>query len=301
MTRTSPALRRLGISAVAALTVGAGLPLVLSSAATAAIEPGGSADAPGQVMQAQASATPTATMSPSATPTATMSPSATPTATMSPTASPTATRSPGGGNGNQPSTPPGCARAAEVMLERETITATGSSGVAVKASPNSFVELSAYTRPSTTFKVVRSGTTDNNGNITFAAIKPPANTRLAAQQRGCAFGASKVLNVRTQLSMNVVRNGPRAYTFSGSAIPARPNGLIVSLYRVTPDGRQILTSQTRANANVGQPGYDASRPAGSYTIKRKFTGSGRFGFVVRTGQDLQNAPGSSNIRSLLVF
>ena len=297
MTSTNPALRRLGISAVAAVTVGAGLPLLLSSAATAANEPGGSANAPGQVMLAQASATPTATISPSATPTATMSPSATPTATMSPTA----TRSPGGGNGNQPSAPPGCARAAEVMLERETITATGSSGVAVKASPNSFVELSAYTRPSTTYKVVRSGTTDNNGNITFAAIKPPANTRLAAQQRGCAFGTAKVLNVRTQLSMNVVRNGPRRYTFSGSAIPARPNGLIVSLYRVTADGRQILTAQTRANANKGQAGYDPSRPAGSYSIKRVFTGSGRFGFVVKTGQDLQNAPGSSNVRPTLVY
>jgi hypothetical protein len=70
---------------------------------------------------------------------------------------------------------------------------------------------------------------------------------------------------------------------------------------VTADGQQILTSQTRAYANAGQPGYDASRPAGSYSIRRTFTGSGRFGFVVRTGQDLQNAPGSSNVRSLLVF
>ena len=82
----------------------------------------------------------------------------------------------------------------------------------------------------------------------------------------------------------------RDYTFSGRLLPARPGGLIASLYRVTADGSQILAAQTRANASDG-----------TYTIARRFTGSGRFSFVVRTGQDLQNAPGSSNARSLLVF
>ena len=215
-------------------------------------------------------------------PASTASPSATPTATMSPSRPPSA--------GNQPSTPPGCARAAEVVLGRDTIIATGSSPVGAKASPNSVVDLYAYSRPSTTYRLVRSGTTDSNGNVTFTDLKPPTNTRLYAQQRGCAIGQSVVLNVRTQISLNVVRNGTRDYTFSGRLLPARPGGLIASLYRVTTTGQQILTSQTRADASTGQ-----------YVINRKFTGSGRFGFVVRTGQDLQNAPGSSNVRSLLVF
>ena len=52
----------------------------------------------------------------------------------------------------------------------------------------------------------------------------------------------------------------------------------------------MLTAQTRANASNGD-----------WRIDRRFTGSGRFGFVVRTGQDLQNAPGTSNVRSLLVY
>ncbi len=121
-------------------------------------------------------------------------------------------------------------------------------------------------------------------------IVPPTNTRLYAQQRGCDAGPLIVLNVRTQICLNVVRNGTRNYTFSGWLLPARPGGLIASLYRVTADGRQILTAQTRARQQPGR-----------YTIVRQFTGSGRFGFVVRTGQDLQNAPGSSNVRSLLVF
>ena len=87
-----------------------------------------------------------------------------------------------------------------------------------------------------------------------------------------------------------MRNGVRDYTFTGDSLPARPGGLIVSLYRVTDNGRQVLTAQTRADARTGD-----------WRIDRRFTGTGRFGFVVRTGQDLQNAPGTSNVRSLLVF
>jgi hypothetical protein len=32
-----------------------------------------------------------------------------------------------------------------------------------------------------------------------------------------------------------------------------------------------------------------------------FSGTGRFGFVVRTGQDVQNAPGTSRVRQTLVY
>ena len=121
-------------------------------------------------------------------------------------------------------------------------------------------------------------------------IKPTTNTRLYARQQGCTAGESVVLNVRTLLTLTAVRNGTRDYTFSGSALPARAGGLIVSLYRITPDNLQVLTAQTRADATTGK-----------YSLRRVFTGTGRFGFVVRTGQDLQNAPGASNVRSTLVF
>jgi adhesin/invasin len=201
-------------------------------------------------------------------------------AAASPSATPTSTST----------TPPvPCTTPATVTLERTTITATGSSGVTVRATANSVVDLFAYSRPSTTYRVVRSAEVGADGVAEFRIV-PPTNTRLYAQQRGCSAGQSVVLNVRTQLSLNVVRNGTRNYTFSGRALPARNGGLIVSLYRVTANGNQILTSQTRANASTGV-----------YSITRQFTGSGRFGFVVRTGQDLQNAPGASNVRSLLVF
>ena len=226
-----------------------------------------------------ASVAPAVTPSPSATPTA----SATPSATTSPS--------------------PSCSTP-QVVLGSGTIIATGSSSLRVTGTPGTAIEVFAYSQPSRTYTRVRTGTIGSNGSVDLAAVRPPTNTRLYAQQVGCTTDEaanSRVLNVRTQLSLNVARTGVRAYRFSGSAIPARPNGLIVSLYRVTSDGRQVLTAQTRANANVGQPGYDSTRPAGSYAINRVFAGTGRFGFVVRTGQDLQNAPGSSNVRSLLVF
>ena len=298
MSNTTVTLRRFGISALVVGTVAAGVPLLVGSASAqdpitdliaASASPSASASRSATpTSSSSASATPTATISSSASPSASSSTSATPTATMSSSSSPSATST--ATTGNQPPTPPGCERAAEVVLGRDTINATGSAPVSATGTPNSVIEVYAYSRPSTQYRLVRTGTTDASGKVSFNDLKPPTNTRLYAQQRGCAIGQSKVLNVRTQISLNVVRNGARDYTFSGRALPARPGGLIVSLYRVTPSGQQILAAQARASATTGV-----------YTINRKFTGSGRFGFVVRTGQDLQNAPGASNVRSLLVY
>ena len=178
---------------------------------------------------------------------------------------------------------------AVTTLAQNAITATGTGVVTVAAASGTTVELFAYSRPSTQFAVVRTVTVGKDGT-TSVAVKPPTNTRLYARQVGCSAGAQIVLNVRTLLTLTAQRNASRDYTFSGRALPARVGGLIVSLYRLTPEGRQVLTSQTRADATTG-----------TYSIRRVFTGSGRFGFVVRTGQDLQNAPGASNVRSTLVY
>lgn len=163
----------------------------------------------------------------------------------------------------------------------------------VRAAAGATVDLFAYTRPSSTFRVVRTGTVGPDGTLAFPALRPPANTRLYAQVRGCTTDAvtdSIGLNVRTAISLFAERTGRRSYVFTGDSLPARPGGLIISLYRVTDSGRQVLTSQVRASATTG-----------NWRIERRFTGSGRFGFVVRTNQDLQNAAGSSNTRPTLVF
>ena len=189
-----------------------------------------------------------------------------------------------------------CQAGARVTLDRDTIIATGSAVVTAREVPGTLVDLHGYSRPSTAERVVRSERTDSAGVVRFT-VRPGTNTRLRAQQRveDCTdpvFGtaSSVVLNVRTALSLLVERTGVRAYTFRGDSLPARPGGLVVSLYRVTADGRQVLTAQARASSTTGE-----------WSVRRTFTGTGRFGFVVRTGQDLLNAPGTSNVRSLLVF
>lgn len=140
--------------------------------------------------------------------------------------------------------------------------------------------------------MVRTAVLDSSGTTTFRVV-PPANTRLYARFAGCSTDIARdsvVVNVRTTLSLFARRNGQQDYTFTGDSLPARTGGLIISLYRVTGDGRQVLTSQVRASATTGE-----------WRIDRVFLGTGRFGFVVRTGQDLRNAPGASNIRSTLIF
>lgn len=176
-----------------------------------------------------------------------------------------------------------------VVLPVSTITATAPATVQVRGGSGTEVDLLAYSRPSTAYVVVRSGLVGNDGTVTFT-VRPPTNTRLLARQAGCADGPSTVLNVRTALTLQVVRNGTRDYAFHGDSLPARRGGLVVSLYRITADGSSVLTAQARASATTGD-----------WSLRRVFTGSGRFGFVVRTGQDLQNAPGASNVRSLLVY
>lgn len=178
---------------------------------------------------------------------------------------------------------------AVVALPQTTITATAPAVVRITGASGTTVELLAYSQPSTRFEVVRTVTIGNDDTASVV-IKPGTNTRLYAKQQGCTAGESVVLNVRTALTLAVKRNGTRDYTFSGASLPARAGGLIVTLYRLTPDGRPVLAGQTRADATTGQ-----------WTLRRVFGGTGRFDFVVRTGQDLRNAPGSSNVRSLLVF
>ncbi|MCW2681933.1 MAG: hypothetical protein JWM62_3334 [Frankiales bacterium] len=177
-------------------------------------------------------------------------------------------------------------------LELPTITATETGGVSVRAEPGSVVDLFAYSRPSTTYALVRTGQVGDAGVAQFG-VRPGGNTRLYAQQRGCTADPARdsvVLSVRPALTIKHSRTGTRSYSFYGTSVPARPAGLVISLYRVTADGQEVLTSRTRANATNG-----------NWRISRTFSGSGRFGFVVRTAADISNAAGKSNVQSVLVY
>ena len=126
-------------------------------------------------------------------------------------------------------------------------------------------------------------------------LTPATNTKLS--WRGALYcgpgpfhgdveGANPVVvDVAPRLSLTAVRNGVRDYTFSGVATTP---GLVLNLYRVNADGSRVLTAQTRAT------------DARTWTIRRTFLGSGRFGFVVRTGRTMANAPGTSNVRPTVI-
>lgn len=125
-------------------------------------------------------------------------------------------------------------------------------------------------------------------------LRPTSNTRVVTRwgyRAGCLYadGGSQphqeVINVAPRITIKAVRNGVRDYTFFGEASRA---GQILSLYRVTATGSHVLTAQTRAT------------DARAWSLRRVFLGSGRFGFVVRTGRDMMSAPGASRVRDTVI-
>jgi hypothetical protein len=160
------------------------------------------------------------------------------------------------------------------------------------ARPGRVVELFARTRPDMTEVLVRVGTTDDRGVATFA-VRPPRNTVLRGevQEDECRYrlGSAPALSVEvaTALSLSADRNGRLDYTFRGRAMPARP-GQVVSLHRRTADGREVLTSRARVGTD------------GTWTVDRRFQGSGRFPFVARTAASADNAAGVSDARPTVV-
>lgn len=145
----------------------------------------------------------------------------------------------------------------------------------------------AYSRPATDYKEVRRTVVAVNGLYSFK-VALGTNTRLYVQEVGCpsAVAESKVITVRTILSLFATKNATRRYTFSGQVLPRRSDQL-VSLYRRTTQG-DVLTAQAKTSSN------------GTYTFVRQFTGSGRFDFFVRTNANLTNIAGVSNVKALTV-
>lgn len=122
-------------------------------------------------------------------------------------------------------------------------------------------------------------------------LGPVENTTVEASSDADAPGCSPVIvpvTVRSALSIAARRLGPRDYLFSGRVFPAR--GQVVSLYRYSEQSdSRVLTAQGRVQTD------------GTYSIRRHFTGSGRFGFGTYVAGSERNAAGESLIRSTLVY
>lgn len=217
--------------------------------------------APGPRAQAAASASPSASASTSPRPSATAAPA--------------------------PSGAPSECTVATTSTLSPTVTVAGRAAqVTVDATPGSTVRLLAYSRPSGSYFQARESVVPQEGRLVFTVF-PPTNSSLYAEQVGCDAADTLSLGVRTAVGISAVRNGVRDYTFTGGTLPRRP-GQLVSLFRVTASGAEVLTAQARTDSS------------GRWTVRRTFTGSGRFGFVARTASDATNLAGASTTRPTVI-
>ena len=188
---------------------------------------------------------------------------------------------------------------------------TQTSTIRVHGAPNKAVEVYAYSRPSTTYSVVRSGTTDGAGDISFS-VTPGGNTRLYAHYAGATASsdsATTVITVHTSLSLSAYRDGVRKYHFQGTNLPRRA-GQLITLYRYAKGANHdqycvpTAESDTSAQADNGCRAVIVSQTkTGSnnqWRIDRTFNGNGQFYFVVRTSENINNGRGHSNQRLTVI-
>ncbi len=187
-----------------------------------------------------------------------------------------------------PSVPSGACAVPQLALSRSSIVSGSSAGLRVTGRPGVLVDVRAYTRPSTTYRTVRTLRLGSDG-LASTVLTPPSNTRLLVQERGCDAGPSSVLHVASSVSLDQRRTGTRSYVFSGNSLPKRAGGLVVSLYRVDAQGREVLTGRTRSSASNG-----------TWSYARTFSGTGRFDFVARIAKDASNDAGKSAVRRVTI-
>ncbi len=186
-------------------------------------------------------------------------PSATPTATVAPSPEPAP---------EPPSSP---------TLQQALIAAGQSATLSGAAEPGQVVQLFAYSRPSTSFRVVRTATASPSWRYTFS-VTPPTDTRLRVRVAGLD-SASTVLGVRHLIRLSTTRMAVRTYRFSGTVFPKRA-GIRVDVLARTPTGLRLLTS-TRTGSD------------GRWSVLRRFTGTATWDVVARTAPDGINRSGMS--------
>jgi len=148
------------------------------------------------------------------------------------------------------------------------------------------VDVFESARPSTAFRIVRSGVTAADGSARWD-LRPRANTRWHALQRGCPVSVASpttTVLVRAVVTLDVRRVRPGTFVFSGTALPARKEGLAISLYRLSPSGREVLVARVRSGAT------------GTWRLTQSLSGAGTQRFLVRTTGDAQLASGRSGVR-----
>jgi hypothetical protein len=185
-------------------------------------------------------------------------PSATPTATMQPSPEPA-----------QPPSAP--------TLEQPVVTAGESATLSGAAEPGQTVELWGYSRPSTTYRYLRTVTASPSGRYTFS-VTPPSDSRLRVRVAGLD-SASTVLGVRHLVRMSATRVGTRTYRFAGTVFPKRA-GVRVDVLAQTGAGLRLLTT-ARTTGD------------GRWSVDRAFSGTATWDVLARTAADGVNRSGTS--------
>lgn len=152
------------------------------------------------------------------------------------------------------------------------------------ADPGQTVELLAYSRPSTTYNVVRTTTASDSGAYTFV-VSPQTNTRLKVRING-QESETVVVSVQSVVTLRYVKDAARTYTFTGRVLPRR-QGQLVSVYAQTPSGDRL----------VGRGQVDAQ---GIWKAAHRFTVPGSFPIYATTGRDIVNDAGRSTAVKLTI-
>jgi hypothetical protein len=279
-----------------------------TASGTASPRPSGSASASASPSSGGGGGLPTLIAAPLATetptPAASSSASGTPSASASAssTGAPSSSSSPTGGCNQQQLT---------ITVSPRDIVPTQAATVRVHGAPNQAVQLFAYSRPSTTYGMVRSGTTNANGDISWT-ITPGGNTRLYAHYASGGASSdspSTVLTVHTSLSLSAYRDGARKYHFQGTNLPRRA-GQLITLYRYATGPNLDQYCVPAAESDTGPQASSSCRaiivsqaktgPNNTWRIDRSFTKNGRFYFVVRTSENINNGRGHSNQRLTVI-
>lgn len=197
----------------------------------------------------------------------------------------TSTPEPATGPRSAPSsTPPDTPLSLQILPPETTV---GARDVATVHGPaGAIVELHAYSRPNTRYRVVRRGVLDATGTVSFV-VRPGANTRVYASMVGSpnAVSRSLVLLVHTAISLTARSAGGGECTFTGTVLPRR-TGELVTVYRLGSDGTRTRTVNVRTGAD------------GTYRAVRALTGNGTFRFLTTTASTPSNAAGTSVVRLL---
>ena len=172
----------------------------------------------------------------------------------------------------------------QLVADPRAISLGQSMAVGVEGAPGATVQLYASSRPSTTYRLVRTGLISGDGLRTWT-ITPPSNTRLYARVNGRNTATITVDVAHT--STIGVTNSAGTYRFTGVVRPGFA-GLPVTLLRALPGGGATVVGRTTTG------------PSGTWRIDRRFSGSGTFGFSAVTGASPDNAAGRSRTYGVAV-